>query len=283
MKQEENKNTDNLSNKKNNGLFPDDLFNQLTEAELVKLEQDKNGNENRNKLSYKEVEALIPDYLLNRLTEAERAEFEIAIVDFPDLEIELQEGKNLFELIEQIDYKKIMNDKSQYLPDRVVARLERRNALHQQYTPNTRRLLGAAIFCVCLLGLLYFFMPKNTDIVDVQSVVSNVDKDKSIFSMLEKIMIYEEFQDLSYKDFFEKILNNDIYLDDNNSWNLFDSDVIDAIYTDLTGEILPNNISYFSNLNVDNDYNYLLFLNEINNIDEESFQILMENLSNGKN
>lgn len=294
-KAENTKQEDNSNRKKSNkgklshtemeAFNPEHLFNQFAdmEAEIERTNNMKqDDNPDRNKLSYKEVEALIPDYLFNRLTEAERGEFEIAVVDFPDLEKELQDGKELFDLVEKLDYQKIISDKSQYLPNRVVARLEKKHTLFQPQELNRRKYFMICGFAAILFGVMYFLQPKNKNVVPDVHITSDFQSDKAMFSILEETMIYEEFQDLSVVDFFYEILGS-YNIDDKISWGMFDDDMIDETYSALTMANFSHDINYFSKLSFDDNYNYLILLNQIDYIDEESFQILMENLRNEEN
>ena len=159
------------------------------------------------KLSEKEVEAMLPDYIFNRLTVEERTEFEIAILNYPDLEKELNAGIELFARVEQLDYDKILKDKSQYLPERVVERLERNNSLYRSRKPNIRRLVLMFAFAasiIVFIGIANDFsftkfiddkiLNKNKNVITVETTSAN------FFTDLEKVLILENLdaEDLDY-------------------------------------------------------------------------------------
>jgi len=159
------------------------------------------------KLSEKEVEAMLPDYIFNRLTVEERTEFEIAILNYPDLEKELNAGIELFARVEQLDYDKILKDKSQYLPERVVERLERNNSLYRSRKPNIRRLVLMFAFAasiIVFIGIANDFsftkfiddkiLNKNKNVITVETTSGN------FFTDLEKVLILENLdaEDLDY-------------------------------------------------------------------------------------
>ena len=206
---------------------------------------EKSANE---KLSPKEVEAMLPDYLFDRLSENERAEFEIAIINYPALEKELQEGKELFARVEALDYKKILQDKTQYLPDRVVARLEKQNALFVQKKPNIRRLVLAFAFAasvVIYLGVYNSSIHKSQD-DDALTVAENSSGEQinnKFFSDLEKMFIAEQLEET---EFFDNILYDE-------------SSVFDVLH----------------NLN----FNYFVLLDNIENMDEKTFRNFINSMN----
>jgi hypothetical protein len=216
-------------------------------------------NENEKILSHKEVEEMLPDYLFERLSEEENKKFEISIKNFPDLEKELEDGKKLFAKIEQFDYKQLLNDKSQYLPEKVVARLEKRNALYQQKSPNYKKVF---LFAAMSLGLIIFMFLYNKNENPETNIAINKNQNQINSKQIES----------SESNIAENnVAENDIFSDE-------EKEIIAAEI--LTDENLTDYINNSADFNIQSDLSYLVLLEEIENLDEDSFQQIMENFIN---
>lgn len=214
--------------------------------------------------SYYEMECLLPDYVFERLSDEEKEKFEIALVHFPDLEKEVDTTRNLFAKIEQIDYKSIINNKSQYLPDRVVQRLETQNALYVPKGPNMKRLFMAAGFSVAVVLLFFIFKPYTTkdDIISTY----NIQTSSSLFTDLEKSMLADEFS--NYIEITD--LANSKVIEQTFPENY--EDEINTYYANMLTE--TSNYEYL----VTNRQAYSVMLESIQNMDEESFQDFLNSM-----
>ena len=137
------------------------LINNITPSNLDDLTE----LEGKAKLKY-ELECLLPDYVFDRISAEERAKFEREVVQFPELQTEVNDVKNLFLHLEQFDYKAMVKDKTQYLPDKVVSSLKKQNRFYEPKKPNIRRLMMIAVLCVVMVGVVFFYnkdakMPSN--------------------------------------------------------------------------------------------------------------------------
>ena len=237
-------------------------------------------NEN-NLLSYKEVEELLPDYLFDRLNDEENKKFEASIVNFPDLEKELKDGKELFDKIEQFDYKKLLNDKSQYLPERVVARLEKRNALYQPKLPNYKKVFLFAAMSFVLIIFMFFMNKRENSEIDIakNEVIEKQEKNENnILSDYEQEIINRENSEV---DLSGNIQNNLTKSEEAAAvsylYDSFDELDLEEYYSELTPEILIDYLNNSPEFHFQSDLSYLMFLDEIENLDEDSFQLIMEN------
>lgn len=231
------------------------------------------------KYSYKKLEELLPGYVFNELDEVEKTAFEASIIDYPDLEKEVAEGKQLFEKINQMDFDKILNEHTEYLPEKVVARLKDRNV--PVYTINKKRqtlLLPIGIAAAILI--LFFFSnkfeyKKNNDIPNIGG---NNAINSSIFSELERTILSEEFDEYN---FFENENLNSISKDAIIN-NVSENDVNDLYYL-ITGANLPHYYEQSASVAGCSDLNQRILIDNFAYLSESNFQTILENLQNEKN
>ena len=226
-------------------------FNDENIIEFMKLD-----NIETNPEKYK-MQCMLPDYVFNKLREQEKTEFEKALSKYPDIQEEVNDAKALFYHIEKFDYKKMMYDKSQYLPDRVVARLKRRNAWHKEWKPKWRRVIAMAVGAAAILIYFHF---NNEDVSQIADSLQ-FENETAFFADSEIEMI------AGLQDIF--LLNDDADLQE--VYDNYISTINDAVIETIqSGSAIS--------LNLDNDYMY--FLEELENIDEEFLQAILNQLAN---
>jgi len=144
----------------------------------------------------------------------------------------------------------LLKDKSQYLPDRVVARLERKNALYSEQKPNIRRLvliLGFAAALIIYVGIQNDFSFSNFFGSNKENATPMVCNDSSP----QTIIASETKQSIAYLQHSEKF------------------------WTELEKKYIAENFDeydLFEYISSCADWNYLLLLDKIENMDEKSFQ-----------
>ena len=214
------------------------------------------------------LQCMFPDYVFNKLTEQEQKDFEQAITNYPDLEAEVKDAKALFAHIEKFDYKKMMYDKSQYLPDRVVENLERRNILYRPWKPSWKRVIALGFFAAIFLVYFYFIGKEEQQMANYFDIPT--------FTDTEMEMIVDDIYDISFED----INDNPSYLQyallDNNA----DLQELEDYYVSsisIAFEEVMQSKSAIS-LSLQSDYMYLL--EELEYIDEDTFQALLNQMSN---
>lgn len=234
------------------------------------------------KLSHKEVEAMLPDYLFNRLTEQEKSDFEVAILHYPDIEKELEEGKELFARIEQIDYKQVLNDKTQYLPDRVVARLQAHNALYTPSKFNIRRLIFLGVAAASIMIYMYMNPIKdNKHEIKQHSEQAYIQQDTvKLFSNLEKEFINEHLNQTEFLDDGVYAYNNlneydaIMLVNDSektkNQLNTYFYSAVNKLYN----IVLDDGDLYLSP-----DSHYMMLMDNLDDIDEADFQNLINSIN----
>ncbi len=239
-------------------------------------------NKSSNNLSKKEIEALIPDYIFGNLTHEQRSDFEISIVNYPDLEFEVEEGISLFSRIDKMDFEKILEQKTGYLPEKVVARLEKNNKPVYNLRVKPKRWLLPVGLAVAAAVLLFFFI-NTTQHKTVktsfsyssnnleQATVPINDTSKSIFTDLEKIMLYEEFVETGNIDDIKDYI-----------YDYYDGDIFEENIDEIYYSTLENNFEEFldnsSLIYASSDINQRMFVEELAELNEENFTNLIEGI-----
>ncbi len=227
------------------------------------------------KLSKHEIEALIPDYIFGNLNEEERANLEISIIDYPDLEQELQDGLALFARIDRMDFDKILSEKTDYLPERVVNSLKKRDiTVYELKKKKHKWILPFAVAATAaFLVFLFVVNPYKKEMNREETLTfsqnsSNINSE--LFTALEQNIIYDEFEKNQY------ITELNIMLDkQNNNFNSENYDEEDSeIYNSILSEFDDNiaNDSIFGALDRE------LLIEDLENMNEEDFLTIMDNI-----
>lgn len=236
----------------------------------------------KEKISRKELEALLPGYVFNDLTENEKAEFETAITDHPDLEQEVKEGCEVFEKINNMDFDKILNSHTNYLPEKVIERLQKRDLPIYETRKRPKTLLlpiGIAAAAIILFFFTNKFNTNDTNSIFPKNELQNIDE-AAFFSESEKSILTEEIGNYEYlenenpyytiKDY---VLHRTLMEFDNE---------IDEIYYAIAGEF-KNYCELVPGVTGASDVNQRIMIDNIAYLNESDFQTIMENLNNETN
>ena len=248
-------------------------------------------------LPKKEIKTLIPDYVFDLLDKSEKDSFEEEIKKYPDLQKELHETQALFDKVninninkyndEQID--SITSD----LSDNVINKLNElntnkniqpidnkiNNSLNSSKKIRLNKLLPisiAAALVILFAGIIYIFNLKNNN---------NSTSSGEFFTQEEKNIIQEEFDNnnTTFEDYISMLSANGISFTDSDLYRETVEDSYELIENKDIYSILD--IDYINNLELDeymqyyNDYNDMheIIINELDNLNDEEFSILMEN------
>ena len=218
------------------------------------------------------LQCMLPDYVFNKLTEQEQIEFEQAVTNYPDLEKEVKDAKALFDHIEKFDYKRMMYDKTQYLPDRVVANLEKQNKLYNPYSPSWKKLIAAGVFATIVLVYFYF---ANNNTTQIENVITQhntpeffTESEKDIIAEIDYATLYEIDDTPIYLQ--EILLNNDdIDLQELDDYYFYTMNM-------GTKEIMQS----YGTISTDATTDYMYLMEELENIDESDFQMILNRIEN---
>ncbi len=242
----------------------------------------------KEKISRKEIEALLPDYVFNNLGENEKTKFETAIIEYPDLEQEVEDGRELFNRIEQMDFDRILRKHTDYLPEKVVERLQNRNIpIYELQKKKGKWILPAGIAAAAIL-LLFVFTNRTENnekkfINGMENSASTIiQSELCTFSELEMFMLSNE---LDNDEYFENEGSSYLlrdYFADNQMQNNYESEIDEIFYSTVE----PNYTEYFENsaaISGSYDINQRIVIDNFAYINENDFQTIMENLNNATN
>jgi len=247
----------------------ENIYTNDDEDILNFMKIDELETKNNDPQKYK-LQCMLPDYVFNKLTPTEQKEFEQEVVNFPDLEEEVKEAKTLFDSIEKIDYKKIVYDKSQYLPDRVVENLQRRNALHTNWKPRWKRLIAVGVFAAAVILYINFGLKDKSVLNQLEQNIITTE----FFSDSEKEMI-ADIQDINLEDIPETYYLADVLF--NNDANM---QVLDDYYTSTINNAFIEIIQTNGSISFCTSNDYMFLLESIDEMDESYFQELLNYITN---
>jgi hypothetical protein len=240
----------------------------------INLGESASDNTQGSILTRYEIECMLPDYVFGKLDEIDQELFEKAVIDFPDLEEEVKDAKSLFAHIEKFDYKKMVYDKSQYLPDRVVANLEKRNVLYTPWRPTWKRVVATGTFAAIIL--IYFYFVNKEDIPQM----ADFPKQHNIidfFTADEKDVIADNMQEIAFNDInYSATHLQDVFMNID-SPNLQE---FDDYYSSTINSAFIETIKTGGTISLNHDNDYMELMNNIENIDEADLQSILNQINN---
>ncbi len=232
------------------------------------------------KFGYKKMQELLPDYAFDRISEEDREIFESTLPDFPDLIKEIRDVRNVFGRVETMNLEDRISGRTRNLSVKVQSRLRKESLVSPYFKLITKFVVPVA--GLLLLGLLlfgdYIFYPENingTQKIAQAEYEPVFDLDPSSASIILD-------RDVSDSVFIE--ITNDLniaapILDENDlaeAYNDEDFSIEEIINQILSDDILSEN-SYISG---SYSRNYTSLLDELENLPEDEFQTLLEEIEN---
>jgi len=239
-------------------------------------------------LSKKEIKLLMPDYIFNMLNDEEKASFENGIRQYKTLQPELVEMQKTLAKININKINEEIDTITSNIPTNVIAKLKDEqtkstiNLLNINSNKNKIKLLNiiiptsiAAVIILCFFLILIFNNNKTTIINTPTSVEKLSIKDTNIIK--KDLNNINEYISVTNQNNYKKSNNNKKYSNTNEPeiiTSIIDIDVDDIYDIDDIYDTYIYNYNY--------NYNYIneTLINELENISDEEFSILMENFSN---
>ncbi|GAB1373006.1 hypothetical protein MASR1M45_30700 [Candidatus Kapaibacterium sp.] len=212
-------------------------------------------------ISKKQLEGQLPDYVFDRLSDTEKAVFESEINNHPDLLNEINEVRRVFSQVDKMDFEKIINDKTRNTIVKVNKRLS-----NQSSKSGMSLLLRYAIPVAVSIAVLIF----------ITNSTKNTDTNKEFSNKLNTII---KTNDLNNYEIDETDYITSYTIDFNQGNGVDNVDVINSIIEDSNPagkravlRIVPYN--YVANENI--------IFEQIQELDEEEFQFLLEEIKNAE-
>ena len=173
------------------------------------------------KLNQNEMEKMLPDYLFGDMKEEDKSLFEYNLQFHPEIQNELNEAKAVFEKVDQLDFNKLVKDRSKNVSVKVMSKLNEPSVSFWSNALKFRNLVPTLGLVV--MAYVYFFVPfktqeqltavnnerffKGSEIV----VIDNDIDESNINVVIEEINIgsnYEEVYETLSEDEFQELLED---------------------------------------------------------------------------
>ncbi|MFN3305639.1 MAG: hypothetical protein ACK42Z_00445 [Candidatus Kapaibacteriota bacterium] len=222
-------------------------------------------------LNQKQLEELLPDYVFGRLNSNEKELFEKSIQNFPELIKEVENVRNVFNRLQDMDLDRFLDMKTKNIPVQVSQRLYRKtNPLNFFAKPAFVSVVAGLGVVLLIVSILFTRINKDNNVIN-ETITRN--------SVAENVpYIFPELDDIANLALFENETLSDIpelYLD-NFSFSAFYSEVEDLeeiVNENLVELIGANDLLFTVPFNQNSFKNF-------ENLDETDFQQIMEELKN---
>lgn len=216
--------------------------------------------------NYKKLQEMLPDYVFDRLDNSDKFLFEENVKNFPDLIEEINQVKAVFNRFDKMEFEDKINHRARNFSVKVIEK--KQNQKSYKFTGGqylVRFLVPVALLIT--IGIYYLGSPKLPK-SDISKVIEM--KVASIGDSINSLNVTEEFLNNSEQYSSEVALANNLE-------NLYEEEVSDAL-NEMIDIADVNDIETF-----DTDiFSTEKILNKVNNLDENKFQEIYEELKNVK-
>lgn len=222
------------------------------------------------KLNEKQMQEFLPDYIFGRLNESDNFNFEFNLPYFPEIAKEIKEVQAVFGKLNSMDIEKPIRERSKNLSVKVNEKLNKRKS--NVYSGFLSPRFAMPIIALLIGGLMIVYYGNQNKLAeninsDIQILT---DKDiETINNEDEELTLIEESADLAFAE--NTLDYSDIVQFDSEIEQIANSEISKIAMRD-SKEISV----YFSK------YHYLdpAILDELDNLDEEDFLKIYEELKN---
>ena len=228
-----------------------------------------------NNFNYKQMQELLPDYVFNRISAEDKLKFEQELPKYSNLQDEIKEVKSVFSKLNQMDLDKTLTHYSRNTSVKVNNRL----AAKKQSVPFSIILLKYLIPTAALFFIGYFVFFNNNKPNYDSNQIDNQQKmtflsEKDTSALFDSTMTNEDYLALSFA-----------YSTNHHSNDAIEYAIEEIASNDFFNDLILSHI--FSNdENIEEiDYNYTYyyeFINNLNTIDETTFQEILKELEDVK-
>lgn len=221
-----------------------------------------------------EMEERMPDYIFGRLPKDELDIFENSLKFYPDLQDEVREVRLVFSKLERMQLDSFLEKKTRNIPVKVSSKLQqKRNPLNIFARPAFVTLVAGLGVLLIAISIFLSYKDKHTlpQVVDKKEVSVNIQQ--PLFPQLDELNALAEKEPVDRTNYLEFGLTP--FVDYSTLYEPIAEDL-----DDLVSEELVNLVS--SNSKVSLNLIDSRFINELENLDENDFQTLMEELKNVK-
>lgn len=223
------------------------------------------------KYNRKELEERLPAYIFGELNDVEKQIFDNSVAEFPDLKDEITQVRRTFDLLERIDYDKVLFDKTKDLPTRVVREINKTNYQSSKLFIPLRFIIPALVTAAILFVAIKTGLVKEYWLqIEHKNEITKIQEDK-----IDKVIN----QLLADKEMVEAITQStDLQLVGDERFIEIDDIELEKFYEDF----IFNINWYYNSANIPNIETYATINNHLEEINEDIFLQIMEDLKNAK-
>ncbi len=232
----------------------------------------------KKKLTYKELQEMLPDYAFGRLDKEGMELFDQSVIDYPDLQRELNEIRDVFNKVNEFDFKSYFEQNAKNISVRVQNNL---NKVPHKFSFNyfSRIVIPTLGLAAIVIVLIITGIEKDKKNQNIQSHITK----EYMLNQYEAMVIFEDLDSISNEELVNSIITNSMQ---NPNYDLKEIIKIndEELYYDLHSQYLLKLIENGDITNILNYSNYFFIdynLHSIlDHIDEEQMQELLEELRN---
>lgn len=221
-----------------------------------------------------EMEERMPDFIFGRLNPEEKETFERSLSNYPDLQWEVQEVREVFNKLDELDLDAFLDRKTRNIPVRVSARLQqKKTALNIFARPGFVTIVAGIGVLLIAISLYFSKVPNKEPIVQpdvAKEVVEN--NGEPVFPQLKEIDALAEKENIDFSALPE-VNNLSFFGIYERSFEPAGNILDELIQTQLL-EFIPSNSKSLQNIFDNRIYDNL------SQLDENDFQELIKELNN---
>eukprot|EP00825_Cyclidium_porcatum_P016088 TRINITY_DN19248_c0_g1_i1.p2 TRINITY_DN19248_c0_g1~~TRINITY_DN19248_c0_g1_i1.p2 ORF type:complete len:262 (+),score=31.41 TRINITY_DN19248_c0_g1_i1:595-1380(+) len=223
------------------------------------------------KFDEKKMQELLPDYIFDRLNNQDKLDFEYNLPQYPEVQNEVDEVRQVFNRFEKMDFDKIVSEKTRNMSIKVNKRLSKR----YERTQSKFNVISRFALPLAAVGVISVFMIINsknhkplTDIKTSQMEIisKKIDNIADSLSSIASIDIQSNIPAVV-----ETSTNGIISKTDSENTSIINNLVADELIKDKKSVD-----KFLGKQNVNGSD----FMDDLENMDESQFQVLMEDLKN---
>lgn len=236
------------------------------------------------KFTYKEMQDNLPDYLFGRISVSDKIKFESTLPDFPDIKKEIADVEEVFQKFEKTDINRTLAQKSRNISVKVNKRLTTSTQRQSKF----RFFFRFAMPTIAVVFLAFFIMGDKNPFSDFgfdkkQSILitQSDNEDKEFFTDLERELILEKVVEEEITE--KESINTNLIIEEEMIADLIEiSSDLEEIYNEEMLKQILNETDVLIDYLDTHSYTHKDFIYSIDNMDEEDFQFLIEELSDDK-
>jgi hypothetical protein len=229
-------------------------------------------------LTYKEIQEMLPDYVFGRLSTEDIQLYEYYLPNYSDLQDEIKQVRTVFGRVEAMEFDKKISQKTRNLSIKVMNRMDAKTAKQRRFSFAARYIVPTFGLAVVLI-IIFVINPKfensktGKEINDGKLSEYQFLKNKDALTLFDNPVLEADYLALSTNLASEnaKELSHP-GMDENTAKNMWEDYIAENLSSGLTG-------IETSLISMPDHQNYNL-MNEMNNMEENDFQNILEEMSN---